>query len=433
MRYLFFIILFLTSLFSSINKENNSIFTVQELEWMKNNPVIKVGVDKAWPPFDYYALGVHNGISSEYLKIISEKTGLRFDIYSDVWSNVIEKIKNKELDILACAVKNPQREEYLDFTNPYLTLDIVVVAKKELVLKSFEDINNFKVVVQKNGYIYDSLVKKFPNMDFVFVESNQEALKLISYGKADLYIDNLPTISYFIEKDLLTNLEIKIKADFEPSLLSIAVIKEKNILKTIFNKVLSNISEEQINEINKKWVLSKKLNNEINFTEDELLWIKKNPIVNIGADSDWPPFEYLDENGKYQGIASDYLDLLSFYTGLKFNVQANDWYSVISKIKEKELDMLACVAKTTDREKYLNYTSPYLNIDVVVIARKELPIQKFDEIKDYVVAVQRGNFVHEKLLKLYPDMKFIFAKSNKEAFEMVSYGKADIFIGNLPV
>ena len=263
MRYLFFIILFLTSLFSSINKENNSIFTVQELEWMKNNPVIKVGVDKAWPPFDYYALGVHNGISSEYLKIISEKTGLRFDIYSDVWSNVIEKIKNKELDILACAVKNPQREEYLDFTNPYLTLDIVVVAKKELVLKSFEDINNFKVVVQKNGYIYDSLVKKFPNMDFVFVESNQEALKLISYGKADLYIDNLPTISYFIEKDLLTNLEIKIKADFEPSLLSIAVIKEKNILKTIFNKVLSNISEEQINEINKKWVLSKKLNNEI--------------------------------------------------------------------------------------------------------------------------------------------------------------------------
>ena len=433
MRYLFFIILFLTSLFSSINKENNSIFTVQELEWMKNNPVIKVGVDKAWPPFDYYALGVHNGISSEYLKIISEKTGLRFDIYSDVWSNVIEKIKNKELDILACAVKNPQREEYLDFTNPYLTLDIVVVGKKELVLKSFEDINNFKVVVQKNGYIYDSLVKKFPNMDFVFVESNQEALKLISYGKADLYIDNLPTISYFIEKDLLTNLEIKIKADFEPSLLSIAVIKEKNILKTIFNKVLSNISEEQINEINKKWVLSKKLNNEINFTEDELLWIKKNPIVNIGADSDWPPFEYLDENGKYQGIASDYLDLLSFYTGLKFNVQANDWYSVISKIKEKELDMLACVAKTTDREKYLNYTSPYLNIDVVVIARKELPIQKFDEIKDYVVAVQRGNFVHEKLLKLYPDMKFIFAKSNKEAFEMVSYGKADIFIGNLPV
>ena len=238
MRYLFFIIFFLSTLFSSINKENNSIFTDQELEWMKNNPVIKVGVDKAWPPFDYYALGAHNGISSEYLKIISEKTGLRFDIYSDVWSNVIEKIKNKELDILACAVKNPQREEYLDFTNPYLTLDIVVVAKKELVLKSFEDINNFKVVVQKNGYIYDSLVKKFPNMDFVFVESNQEALKLISYGKADLYIDNLPTISYFIEKDLLTNLEIKIKADFEPSLLSIAVIKEKNILKTIFNKVL---------------------------------------------------------------------------------------------------------------------------------------------------------------------------------------------------
>ena len=99
MRYLFFIIFFLSTLFSSMNKENNSIFTDQELEWMKNNPVIKEGVDKAWPPFDYYALGAHNGISSEYLKIISEKTGLKFDIYSDVWSNVIKKIKNKEQNI----------------------------------------------------------------------------------------------------------------------------------------------------------------------------------------------------------------------------------------------------------------------------------------------------------------------------------------------
>lgn len=41
-------------------------------------------------------------------------------------------------------------------------------------------------------------------MNFVFVESNNEALKLVSYGESSLYIDNLPTISYFIEKDLLT-------------------------------------------------------------------------------------------------------------------------------------------------------------------------------------------------------------------------------------
>ena len=433
MRYFIFLIFFISFAYSSVNKENKSIFTDQEKQWMKNNPVIKVGVDNDWAPFDYDIDGIHNGISSEYLNIISEKTGLKFDIYSDSWSNVISKIKNNEIDMLACAVKNSKREDFLEFTDPYLSLDIVVVGKKKLKLKSFEDIKNYKVVVQKNGYIYDSLVKRFPNMNFVFVESNNEALKLVSYGKADLYIDNLPTISYFIEKDLLTNLEIKVKADFDASLLSLAVIKDKEILRTIFNKVLLDISIEQRNEINKKWVFSREFSDEISFTDDELLWIKNNSIIKIGADSNWPPFEYLDASGKYQGIASDYLNLLSTYTGLKFEVQADDWYSVISKIKEKKLDMLACVAKTANREQYLNYTTPYLNIDVVVIGKKELKIGKFDDIKDYVIAVQRGNFVHEKLLKRFPNIKFIFAKSNKEAFEMVSYGKADIFIGNMPV
>ncbi|MBU0925262.1 transporter substrate-binding domain-containing protein [bacterium] len=433
MRYLIFIIFFISFAYSSVNKQDESIFTVEEMQWMKNNPVIKVGVDNDWPPFDYDRDGIHNGISSEYLKIISEKTNLKFEIYSDSWDKVIEKIKNKELDILACAVKNPTRESFLNFTDPYLSIDIVVVGKKNLKLKSFDEIKNYKVVVQKNDYVYDSLIKRFPNMNFVFVESNREALKLVSYGEADLYIDNLATISYFIEKDLLTNLEIKTKADFDTSLLSLAIIKEKEILRTIFNKVLSSIGEEQRNEINKKWAFQKDLNHEVNFTKDELLWIKNNPIVKIGADANWPPFEYVDASGKYQGIASDYLNLLSEYTGLKFEIQADDWYSVISKIKERKLHMLACVAKTIDREKYLNYTEPYLNIDVVVIAKKELKIEKFDDIKDYVIAVQQGNFVHEKLLKKFPDIKFIFAKSNKEAFEMVSYGKADIFIGNMPV
>ncbi len=96
MKYLIFIILVVSYLFSSVNNENNSLFTKEELEWIKNNPVIKVGVDEDWPPFDYIeANGNHNGISSDYLKIISEKTGLKFDIHANSWHKVMEKIKIK--------------------------------------------------------------------------------------------------------------------------------------------------------------------------------------------------------------------------------------------------------------------------------------------------------------------------------------------------
>ena len=136
-----------------------------------------------------------------------------------------------------------------------------------------------------------------------------------------------------------------------------------------------------------------------------------NPIIKIGADANWPPFEYVDSSGNYQGIASEYLNLITKYTGLQFEVNADNWYNTISKTKNKELDMLACVAKTADREEYLDFTLPFLSIDVVVIAKKELQIKNFDEIKNYKIAVQKGNFVYENLIKKYPNIEFIFATS----------------------
>lgn len=53
MRYIVLIIVFISYLFSSINEIEKSVFTKEELEWIKNNPVVKVGVDEDWPPFDY--------------------------------------------------------------------------------------------------------------------------------------------------------------------------------------------------------------------------------------------------------------------------------------------------------------------------------------------------------------------------------------------
>ena len=100
--------------------------------------------------------------------------------------------------------------------------------------ESLEEIKNYKIAVQNGDYMFDTFKKKFPNAQFIFAESNSEALKFVSYGKADVYIDNLPTISYFMEKNLLTNLEIKTKTDFEPSEISVAVLKEKKILKNIY-------------------------------------------------------------------------------------------------------------------------------------------------------------------------------------------------------
>ena len=74
MKYLLILILFVSTLFSNTNKNNQSLFTQEELQWIKNNQTIKVGIDANWPPFEYVnEKGEYKGIASEYLNIISNK------------------------------------------------------------------------------------------------------------------------------------------------------------------------------------------------------------------------------------------------------------------------------------------------------------------------------------------------------------------------
>jgi len=107
MKYITFLLLFVSVLFCKVERDNNLIFTKEELTWIKNNPKIKVGVDANWPPFDYIDItGQHQGVSSEYLNLITKYTGLRFDIYSDAWINVLDKILKKRARFISLCCKN---------------------------------------------------------------------------------------------------------------------------------------------------------------------------------------------------------------------------------------------------------------------------------------------------------------------------------------
>lgn len=60
--------------------------------------------------------------------------------------------------------------------------------------------------------------------------------------------------------------------------------------------------------------------NSINWTEDELAFMEDHTVIRLGVDPGFVPFEFIDEDGEYKGIAADYLALISERTGLQFEV-----------------------------------------------------------------------------------------------------------------
>ncbi|MGB5793088.1 transporter substrate-binding domain-containing protein, partial [Poseidonibacter sp.] len=146
---------------------------------------------------------------------------------------------------------------------------------------------------------------------------------------------------------------------------------------------------------------------------------------------DWPPFDFV-ENGKYTGIAKEYLTLIEKSTGLKFNyVFGYSWNQLLSLTKERKLDLLPILAKTEDREKYLLYTDKsYISIRDYLFSSSQ-KFNSLDELNGKTLAVPAGYAQEEYLKKNYPKIKVILVKDVLQGIDYVILNKVDALISNI--
>lgn len=137
----------------------------------------------------------------------------------------------------------------------------------------------------------------------------------------------------------------------------------------------------------------------LQLSPEEQAWLKKNKTIRISGPQAFPPFQYVDDDGTFKGMASDYVFHIAQLAGLEVEiVKGIPWSEILNKIKNKEIDLLTCAAITSERSEYLMYTKPHLTFPLVIVSRKDAPfIGGLDSLHDKSIAVTRKNSIIEWL------------------------------------
>nr|WP_292439863.1 EAL domain-containing protein [Methylophaga sp.] len=164
----------------------------------------------------------------------------------------------------------------------------------------------------------------------------------------------------------------------------------------------------------------------------EQAWLEQHPHIRVGIDRDFAPYEWIDDQGNYVGLAAEYLKLLGAELGVSFEIIADKpWHEIIAMAKRDELDMLSCLNMNEERDKYLDFTMPYVSNPIVIVnANRHGYIGSLENLKGKTIAVEKGYFTHEFLQNDYPDITLLTTDTTRQALELVSTGEADAYIGD---
>lgn len=168
------------------------------------------------------------------------------------------------------------------------------------------------------------------------------------------------------------------------------------------------------------------------WTEDEIAFIEAHPVIRFGVDPGFVPFEFIDKDGEYKGIAADYLSLISEKTGIQFELEKGlTWPEAYDKALAGNIDILPAISKTDDREQHFLFSDPYYFFKRVIVTRDtDTGISGIEDLKGLTAAVQRNSSHHSYLLS-YPKINLSLYDSVEAALTAVANGTERSFVGNL--
>ncbi|ROL73181.1 bifunctional diguanylate cyclase/phosphodiesterase [Pseudomonas chlororaphis] len=171
----------------------------------------------------------------------------------------------------------------------------------------------------------------------------------------------------------------------------------------------------------------------LTLTDEERSWLAAHPELRLGVDASWPPFEYRDEEGRYQGLAADYVNLIEDRLSIKLKpVEPASWTEVLEDAKKGQLDLLPGIMSTPERQRYLSFTRPYLDFPIVILAHEGgAKPRNLKELYGLKIAVVENYAPHELLRTHHPDLNLVALPNVSSALQALATDEVDAVVGDL--
>lgn len=400
----------------------------------KKGKTVRVGVHEA-PFFITDKYGRKSGYSYEYQRKISAYTGWTYEYVEGSWSELLDKLKKGEIDLMSDVSYSEERKKDMLFSSLPMGTEAYYVYitsnNTDISPRNLSSLNGKRVGVGQGSIQKEMFIEweKSHGINAEIVEmtsSEADSLKLL--GKN---YDAFVTVDIYGSNEKLVPVWKIGSSSFY-----FVVTKSRPDLLEELNNALNRIQDENKyydQQLHDKYLKSSETNKYLNSEEKE--WLANHGKIRVGYQDNYLAFCAKDPaTGKLTGALKDYLDYaaLAFENAhLEFEPVAYPTASdAIEAMKRGEVDCVFPANLTDfDAEQLGILMSPALmttEMDAVVRASEQKEFLRKDKI---IVAVNEGNTNYDMFLAdHYPKWERAYFKDTPAGLEAIAEGKADCVI-----
>ena len=397
-----------------------------------NQKIVRVGwYDSTFCYRDEF--GRRCGIDYEYQHRIAVYTGWTYEYVEDSWPNLLQKLKDGEIDLLSDVSYTEDRTEFISYPDLPMGTEIYYIyistKNREITADRVDSFDGKKIGVNRDS-VQEGFLKNWAEKNGIAIEivplstEENESLDMVRRGQIDGYAS---IFTYNTEENLMPVCRIG-GSDYY-----YAVNKRRPDLLAELNMALAGIHDEDpyFNEhLSQERMQSTRLN--ATLTPSQTDWITEHSTIRIGYVENYLPFCQTDEEtGELTGALRNFLaHTMNSLKNSNVKFEAFPYASVsaaLEAMKNGEVDSVFPVCLSYHDADLHNVwvTNPAMKTGINSVMRTSEE-QSLSREGRLTIAMPAGNLNVETFIKdQYPSCRILIFQDDQACYAAVADGTAD--------
>ncbi|MEQ8171931.1 MAG: transporter substrate-binding domain-containing protein, partial [Candidatus Eremiobacterota bacterium] len=150
-----------------------------------------------------------------------------------------------------------------------------------------------------------------------------------------------------------------------------------------------------------------------------------NKKIIVSGDYDYPPYEFLDNNGKPSGYNVELFQAIADVMGINYELKLGPWKEVRNELEQGNIDLLIGMYVSPERDELVDFSSPHMIVRHSIFVRKGSQIKSLEDLYNKEIIVQEGDIMNDFVISHKISSKIVKEETPASVLRLLASGKYD--------